>query len=119
MRRADIIAADGIGNRALHIFAKGIAVFVRAFVAKFDIDFRLGLVYCFDPLLNIGDTVGVFLRNFFGACFGARQLAKEFNALGVVFYGLVILRFLCCLLRRVYNTIVLNYCKYDSTRNLQ
>ena len=90
MRCADIIAADSIGNRAPHVFAKGKAVFLRPFIAKFDIDFRLGQICRFDPLLNIGNAVGICSGNLFRARFRARQLPENADALRMVLDGLVI-----------------------------
>ena len=90
MRCADIIAADSIGNRAPHVFAKGKAVFLRPFIAEFDIDFRLGQICRFDPLLNIGNAVGICSGNLFRARFRARQLPENADALRMVLDGLVI-----------------------------
>ena len=66
VRRGDIVAACCVGNRAPHIFAEGVAVFGRAFVAELDIDFRFGLLGARDAFLDVGNASGVFGGNFFG-----------------------------------------------------
>ena len=64
VRRGDIVAACCVGNRAPHIFAEGVAVFGRAFVAELDIDFRFGLLGARDAFLDVGNASGVFGGNF-------------------------------------------------------
>ena len=64
VRCGDIVATCCVGNRAPHIFAEGVAVFGRAFVAELDIDFRFGLLGARDAFLDVGNASGVFGGNF-------------------------------------------------------
>ena len=79
VRRGDIVAACCVGNRAPHIFAEGVAVFGRAFVAELDIDFRFGLLGARDAFLDVGNASGVFGGNFLGARLRTVEFAENFR----------------------------------------